>query len=181
MFDNRNIPYYILAVIIFVALKFAFAAVDNQGLLFLLAPADTFTGLLTGSRSVFLPERGFYHETLHILISKSCSGHSFLLLCFLVFSYLTVKHFDKPLHKALALPASLCGAYVLTLFVNTSRIFVSVAAQYQITKVFPYHQHLIHESIGILTNLSFLVLAYYAAEKFLEYRGQVQHGRSTES
>jgi len=167
---DKNMPYYLTAAAIFVLLKFAFAVAGNEDLVFLLGPVNKLAGWLTGSQSVFLPQYGYYHETLNILIDKSCSGFNFLLLCFLCFYYLTVKYFDKPLHKVLAVPVSLGCAYFLTIFVNTSRIFVSIVAQNQTKNVFPYHQHLVHNAVGIITNLSFLVLAYYLTEKFLEYR-----------
>ena len=167
---DKNIPYYLTAAVIFILLKFAFAAAENEDLVFLLGPVDKFAGWLTGSRSVFIPQRGYFHETLNILIDKSCSGFNFFVLCFLCFSYLAVKYFDKPLRKVLALGSSLGGAYFLTIFVNTSRIFVSIAVQNQTKNVFPHQQHLVHNAIGIIINLSFLVLAYYLAEKFLERR-----------
>jgi len=170
MQTNKNIPYYLTAVGLFILLKFGFALADNNDLTFLLKPTDRFVGLLTGSNSIYFADKGFYHDKLNILIDKSCSGFNFWLLCFLIFIYLTVKYLDKPLHKVLSIPIVLFCAYLLTIFVNTSRIFVSVIVQNQTKDFFANQQHLIHESIGIITNLSFLVLAYYIVEKFLIHR-----------
>ena len=170
MRTDKNMPYYLAAAAVFVLLKFAFAAAGTEDLVFLLAPTDKLTGWLTGSRSVFFSERGFYHGTLNVLIGKSCSGYNFLVLCFLCFYYLAVKYFDKPLYKVLALAVSLTGAYLLTIFVNTSRIFASIVVQNQTKNIFPYHRQLVHETVGIITSLSFLILAYYLTEKFFEYR-----------
>jgi len=167
---DKNMPYYLTVVVIFILMKFAFSSAGNSGMVFLLAPTDKLAGWLTGSRSVFLPEYGYYHETLNVLIDKSCSGFNFLVLCFICFSYLMIKYFDKPLRKVLALPVSLGGAYLLTVFSNTSRIFVSIVVQNQTRNIFPHHQHLVHNAVGIIVNLSFLVLAYYLTEKFLEHR-----------
>jgi len=167
---DKNMPYYLTATIIFILLKLAFSAAGNDDMVFLLAPTDKLAGWLTGSQSIFLPEFGYYHETLNVLIDKSCSGFNFLVLCFMCFSYLTIKYFDKPLRKVLAFPVSLGGAYLLTVFANTSRIFVSIVVQNQTKNVFPYQQHLVHSAVGIISNLSFLVLAYYLTEKFLERR-----------
>ena len=169
---NKNIPYYLAAAVLFIMLKFAFAAAGNEDLVFLLGPVDKLAGWLTGSRSAFFPELGFYHEALNVRIDKSCSGFNFLVLCFMCFSYLTVKYFEKPLHKILAIGASLGGSYLLTIFVNTSRIFVSIVVQNQSVNIFSYHRHLVHETVGIIINLSFLVLAYYLTEKYFENRGR---------
>ena len=167
---NNNLPYYLAAGGLFILLKFGYTLSNNDHLAFLLKPIDTLIGLLTGSRSVYLPESGYYHDKIAILIDRSCSGFNFWILSFLMFTYLVVKYLDKPLHKILAIPTALTGAYLLTIFVNTSRIFVSIVVQNQSKNILLHHQHLIHEAIGIITNLLFLVLAYYLAEKFLIHK-----------
>lgn len=167
---NKNTPYYLTAVGLFILLKFGFTLADNNDLTFLLKPTDKTVGLLTGSQSVYISDSGYFHEHLNIIIDKSCSGFNFLILCFLLFAYLTVKHFDKSLQKILMLPTSLFVAYVLTIFVNTSRIFASILVQSQTKSVFFNHQHIIHEAIGITTNLTFLILAYVLIEKLLTHK-----------
>lgn len=167
---NKNIPYFLTAVGFFILLKFGFTLADNNDLTLLLKPTDKFVGLLTGSQSVYISDNGYFHEHLNIIIDKSCSGFNFWILCFLLFAYLTVKHFDKSIQKSLSLPTSLFVAYVLTIFVNTSRIFVSIVVQSQTKSIFLNHQHIIHEAIGITTNLTFLILAYVLIEKFLTHK-----------
>jgi hypothetical protein len=49
---------------------------------------------LTGSHSVYISDKGYYHDNLNILIEKSCSGFNFLLLCFCMLT-LTTKHNQK--------------------------------------------------------------------------------------
>ena len=167
---NSNIPYYFTAVGLFVLLKFGFKFADNDDLVFLLKPTDKFVGLLTGSHSVYIADAGYFHANLNIVIDKSCSGFNFWILCFVVFSCLTVKYFDKTLHKILTMPTALIYACLLTIFVNTSRIFASIIVQAYTKNFLPGQQYLIHESVGIITNLSFLVLVYYLIEKFLKYK-----------
>lgn len=170
MQTNKNLPYYLTAAGLFILLKFGFTLAGNNDLAFLLKPTDRLVGLLTGSHSVYFAENGFYHHELNILIDKSCSGFNFWMLSFLVFTYLAVKYAHKPFHKALSIPAVLTGAYLLTIFVNTSRVFVSLIVQAQTKSPFVNQQHLIHEAVGIITNLTFLVLTYYLIEKFLTHR-----------
>lgn len=172
MQTSKNVPYYLTAVGLFILLKFAFTLADNEDLFFLLKPTDILVGLLTGSRSVYLQDSGYFHEQLNILIDKSCSGFNFWALCFLLFTYLTVRHFDKTSSKIVTIPASLIGAYLLTLFVNTSRIFVSIIVQGQTNNILLNRQPIIHEAIGIITYLSFLILAYLLIDYLLKNRRQ---------
>lgn len=151
-------------------LKFGYTLADNNELIFLLKPTDKIVGLLTGSHSIYLPVSGYYHEYLNIVIDKSCSGFNFWVLCFLLFTYLTVKHVEKTLSKILTIPTALIGAYLLTIFVNASRIFASIVVQTQTKNIFLNQQHIVHEAIGIITNLTFLILAYVLIEKFLIHR-----------
>jgi len=166
----KNVPYYTAAVIIFIILKFWFSDADNNGLIFLLFPTDKLTGLMTGSASVFISDKGFYHEKLNIIIDKSCSGFNYLLLCLLLFVYLLIKHIDKPLYKFLVIPASFIISYLITILVNSSRIFISIVIQNQTLRVLPNHQNLIHASIGTITYLTFLILTFCLTEYILNQR-----------
>lgn len=172
MQTNKNTPYYLLAVGIFLSLKFGFTLADNHRLDFLLNPTDKFVGLLTGSQSIYIADNGYYHEKLNILIDKSCSGFNFWILCFLALTYLAINYFNKPKNKIQSIPFALAGAYLLTIFVNTSRIYASIVVQKQTKDILLNHQHYIHEAVGIITNLSFLILAYYLIEKLLK---RIQH------
>lgn len=164
---NKNIPYYLTAAGLFILLKFGFTLADNNDLTILLKPTDKLVGLLTGSHSVYLSDSGYFHEHLNIIIDKSCAGFNFWILCFLLFTYLTIRHLDKSIHKFLTIPTALIGAYLLTIFVNTSRIFASIVVQTQTKNIFINEQHIIHEAIGITTNLTFLILAYILIDKIL--------------
>ncbi len=167
---KKNIPYYLTAVGLFLLLKFGFTLSDNNDLTFLLKPTDKLVGFLTGSQSVYISESGYFHEHLNIIIDKSCSGFNFWILNFLLFTYLTVQYFDKSLSKILAIPIALMGAYLLTIFVNTSRIFTSIVVQTQTKSLFLNKQHIVHEAIGVITNLTFLILTYVIIDKILTYK-----------
>ena len=180
METNKNIPHYLAGVGLFILLKFGFTVADNNALAFLLKPTNRLVELLTSSQSLYLPDNGYYHESLNIIIDKSCSGFNFWVLCFLLFTYLLVKHFDQPFSKTLAIPAALMSAYLLTIFVNTSRIFVSIIVQKLTSNISPDQQRILHEAIGIITNLTFLILAYIFIEKLLNSRKIQIKNRSNE-
>jgi exosortase K len=170
---SKNTPYYLITIGIFILLKFAFTLAVNDQLIFLLKPTDKIVELLTGSHAMYFSEKGYYHDSLNILIEKSCSGFNFMLLCFCMLTFLLLKHTEKPTHKLIIIPISLLLSYLLTIFVNASRIFVSIIVQHQASRFLTDRPHLIiHEIVGIITNLMFLIIIYYLSEKFLTNKYQ---------
>ncbi|BDD05167.1 exosortase K [Aureibacter tunicatorum] len=169
---QKNIFFYFIIAIIFIILKLGYTQANNDNLVFLLKPTDKMVGILSSSTSIYHADQGYYHEKLNILIDKSCSGFNFWLISFLLFNYLSVKHFRHAFQKALSIPLSLFVAYLLTLFANTSRIYTSIIIHTQSVSLFPNHQQIIHECIGIITNLTFLIITYLLLDKLLTYNQQ---------
>jgi exosortase K len=169
LLTNKNIPFYITTAGIFLLLKYAFTQSNTNSLLFLLNPIDKVVGLMTGSKSIYLSNSGFYHENLNILIDKSCSGFNFWILSFLLFANLSIKYQDKTINKIISIHAALIATYFLTIFANSSRIIASIAVSIQTNALLSEYAHsLLHEAVGIITNLTFLVLVYYLLEKILK-------------
>lgn len=162
---KKNIPYYLILMVLFILLKLGYKVADNDQLGFLLKPTDKFVGVITSSQSVYLPESGYYHEQLNIVIDKSCSGFNFWLLTFALLTFLSLKYLPKHSHKAISIPASLVFAYVITIFTNTSRIVASILIQSQSYPIMESNGPVVHEAIGIVTNLTFLILIYYITER----------------
>ena len=149
-------------------LKFCYSIACNDDLIWLLWPTDKIVSLITGSFSDYFPETGFHHFDLNILIEKSCSGFNFGLLCFCMLSFLLVTHAPKNRQKNLSFPANLILSYVLTVFVNASRIVVSITAQNHGMRFLPnLSKALLHQIVGVSTHLVFLVLIYLLAEKIV--------------
>ncbi len=115
-----------------------------------------------------MAEKGYYYENLGIIINKSCSGFNFWLISFMAFTYLAVNSSVTTQQKIISIPLSLIFAYLFSIFTNTSRIFVSIVVQ-SATHQLIVQQLLLHETIGIITNLSFLVLTYYLIDKLLTH------------
>lgn len=169
MIVPKNIFYYLTAIGLFLVLKFSYTITDNNYLFFLLQPTDRLVGLLISSKSVYFPDRGFYYNDLNIIINKSCSGFNFLLLCFLMFAIVAFNNINLNKQKIVIIPAALVLAYVITIFVNASRIFVSIVLQDQAKHFLPQKSIVIvHETIGIVTNLSFLIVIYILLERLLK-------------
>jgi len=167
MKNNYNILYYLIAIGIFILLKFGFTFAESDNLIFLLKPTNKFIELLTGSNSIYISDKGYFHNQLNIYIDKSCAGFNFWVLSFLMLTFFGLKNLDNNFKKMLTIPMALIGAYFFTVFANTSRIFASIVIQNQTNSYFESQQHLIHESIGIITYLSFLIFMYFLANKIL--------------
>lgn len=165
---NKKIAYYLTTIGFFILLKFIYTLADNDNLIFLLKPTDKIVGLLTGSHSVYFSDKGYFHNSLNILIEKSCSGFNFMLLCFCMLSFLFLKYTNNTTLKPLTILISLILSYFLTIFVNASRIFVSIIMQQQANYFLNSRPHFIlHEIVGVTTNLTFLILIYILLEKIL--------------
>jgi len=165
---NNNLLYFLTAIGLFILLKIFYTIADNDSLFFLLEPTDKLVGLLTSLKSVYLSDKGYYYENLNIIIEKSCSGFNFWLLCFCMLTFLLLKYVGKTIYKILIIPVSLASAYILTILVNASRIFSSIIIQNKANNFLSNGSHLLlHEIVGIVTNLSFLILIYYLLEQIL--------------
>ena len=64
-------------------------------------------------------------------------------------------------------------SYIITVFANTSRIIVSIQAQ-EIANIFlPKRPHLmLHNLVGVTTNVIFLIVIYYLTNKLLKFYKQ---------
>lgn len=167
---RKNIAFYLAAMIIFFVLKFFYSNFDTDDLFLLLQPTTALIDFLTGAESVYLQDKGFFYESLQIMVNKSCSGYHFFLLCFVMLSFLAVKYFNSNLQKGLVFIFSFLSAYIITIFVNSSRIIASIFFQKKVFHSTDNLQGIVHESIGMITNLTFLILIYLIVEKILIHR-----------
>ena len=93
---NKNTLYYLIAIGLFVLLKFWIGTFDNDQLQFLLKLTDKVFGLVTGIHSDYNSESGYFYDKFNILIDKSCSGYNFRITSYNVcytklLRYLTTK------------------------------------------------------------------------------------------
>ena len=167
MISNKNIPYYIASFILFIVFKFGYTFADTEDLVFLLKPTNKIVEFLTGIQSSFSQDAGYYYEQLNIIIDKSCSGFNFWLVCFLMLTFLFLKYTNTHRQKISVLCVSIIGAYIVTIGVNSARIFTSIILQNQDISTLYIEQKVLHQTIGIVTNVSFLVLIYILTERLL--------------
>lgn len=163
-FSGKNIPFYAIAVALFLFFKLLYMNANAEDLLFLLSPTNMFVSMLSNSTGVFIENSGFYHQDLNILIEKSCSGFNFFILSFIISYILSLQYAKNWAPKLILLPISLLISWLLTIGVNVARI----------TSAILFHAHLpvnsaksitIHEMQGTFIYLFFLLLFY----KILKY------------
>ena len=160
MTANKNLIYYGAAIVIFILLKFFYTMATTNDLAFLLKPTDKLIELSTGSGSNNNTETGYYHSKLNIVIDKSCSGFNFWIICFMMLYFLVLNFLKNTTFKLIAIPVILFLAYILTLFVNTSRILFSVFIHNSEVGFISHSAAWIHQAEGTFIYLSFLIIMY---------------------
>ncbi len=167
MIKNINIPYYVILIIIFILLKFIYTSLETNDLLFLLKPTSQVIEMLTNSDSQFISEEGYFNQKLNILINKSCSGVNFWLLCFVMLSFLAIKYYKKRSIKLISIPVILFASYLLTIFVNSSRILFSIFIHKLKIPIIEHQKDWTHQAEGTFVYLSFLIIFYLTFEFYL--------------
>ena len=153
---SKNTFYYVSALILFVTAKFGYSFANNDMATFLTKPTNSVVSFITNRRPTYNSNIGFYYESLNITIDKSCSGFNFWMLLFLLLFFSTLKFIESNKMKVLLLPITLLISYLLTLFVNTSRIVISIF----IEKNTSLNYHWLHQAEGVFIYLSFLIIIY---------------------
>jgi len=160
---NKSTLYYVLVLLGFIGLKFVYTITDNNMLLFLIKPTNSLVSMIQSSSWVYTNDAGFYHETLNIIIDKSCSGFNFMILCYTVFSFTFLKFIKQGIFQLLSIPVSLILAYIITILVNTSRISISILIEKKINLQLSW----LHEAQGVFIYLSFLIGFYMVLNHLL--------------
>ena len=166
--EKKNIPFYGIMGVFFVLLKYWYTVTDANGLFFLLYPIAKIVGFLLNAQPIPVPGNGFFFEYLNIIIDKSCAGFNYWLLCFLMTGFLSVKYFEGYRLKTLMVFGALLMGYGFAIFVNSARILVLITIQSQSLSL--SENPLVHESVGVMVNLTFLAILYLCIEKYFKTR-----------
>jgi len=166
MQNFKNIFLSIAAILIFVLLKFWYSDSGNEDVLFLLKPINQLVNIATGSDSVFKPEIGYINENLNIIINKICSGFNFLLIVFLMLTFLLIKHFPQDKRMFLILPLALVFSYGFTILVTVSRILLQVVTN----GIYKAESIYVHQVEGTFMYVCCLIMLYLSADYFLKNR-----------
>lgn len=145
------------------ALKWWYRAAGVDELYFVLKPVATLVGLLSGEPWTLVPGEGYVFPGIRVLIDRSCSGINFLVIAAASFAFLVLRRTDAGCSAPLLAVLAVCGAYVLTILVNSGRILVLIALQRLALPVSP----VMHEAIGAFFFLAGLLLAALLFDRHL--------------
>lgn len=151
-------------ILLFLILKFWYTKTFTNDLLFLLAPTNQLLELFIGSNSTFIFDQGYFFQDINVLIDRSCAGINFWLISSIMLFFLIEKHFELNKQKFTSIFIAFTLAYLMTIVVNTSRIIACLFLEIQSGIQFNNDPKTTHQLIGIITNLSFLVLSYLIIE-----------------
>ena len=111
------LPFYLLALLLILGMKYGYGKADSEELLWILAPTCWWVRFLSGIPFQWIPDVGYVSHSARFIIAKSCSGVQFMMVSIaaLVFSFL---HRKKTLGQAGRWMLDAVGiSYFYTIFV----------------------------------------------------------------
>jgi len=157
MYITKNTYFHIVALVFFVMLKFFYSTANNDAISILTKPTSALVSLITNTNATYNNNSGFYIEKLNIIIDKSCSGFNFWMLCFILFFFILLKPIKKTVFKIILLPISIILSFLATLFVNTSRILISLFIEHKTGLNYRW----LHQAEGVFVYLLFLIFFFF--------------------
>ena len=167
---TKKLIYYSpigIGITLFLFLKYAHRLATTADLHFLIRPINAVIEFVTGTAAVLLTDHSYFNESLNIIIDKSCSGANLGLIAFLMFCYLGFSLFTKTSIRFLVLPLALVLGYILTIIANCFRIITVLQLQHILVDQLPLSEQLVHQFIGITTNITILIITYTIVAKQL--------------
>ncbi len=117
---------YLITIIIAILLKQHYSLANCSELRWIMLPTTILVESVSGLDFIYNESLGFINELNRVIIAKSCAGVNYLIILFCVFSFSVLPKIKKFKNRILCIIISLTIAYCLTLFVNTSRILISI-------------------------------------------------------
>lgn len=158
------IKYYAAGAAALFLLKCHYRLAGCEELLWLLAPAAGWAGLLSGCPFTYLPGEGYASRSLRLLIAPSCSGLQFLLIAGAMLLFTFIHRMGTEKKRALWAAGSLSAAYGYTIFINGIRIVLSVRLPQTGLLTGVLNPERLHTLIGAAVYFASLLLLYQIAE-----------------
>lgn len=156
---NDLIPYAVGAAVA-VCLKYLYSQATSDDLIWILGPTSGLVSWLTGHSFVHDSLRGFVNPDLAIAIAPACSGVNFLIIAYIMSFFSFAHRSPGLLGKWVWMVITLSCSYVLTLFVNTIRICLSIASICHDVHFGWLTPERIHRIEGVMIYFFFLCLFY---------------------
>ena len=161
MLVKINIKFFMLLAIFFVGMKYINTQLTINELKFLISPVQFIISLFTKTKSSFIDNQGYYFNELNIVIDRSCAGFNLWIISYLCLGLLSIKHGKSTKKKVIGLGIALVSSYVFTILANSSRILLLIVLQ-DFAKI-----DWLHEGVGVITNLTFLMITYILTDLLL--------------
>ncbi|MGM5631492.1 exosortase K [Apibacter raozihei] len=156
---HRNFTHYLIVLIIITILKLIYKYSEMDDLHFLLEPTSKIVGFLNNSSSIFIKDAGYYHESLNIIINKSCSGFNFLILCFAIHIFSIIPLLYTAQQRVYAFFILFVGSYFLTIVINSCRIVLIILLN-KLLVAYGFSINWMHQAAGTFVYLFFLIVIY---------------------
>lgn len=173
------LPFYLLALLLILGMKYGYGKADSEELLWILAPTCWWVRFLSGIPFQWIPDVGYVSHSARFIIAKSCSGVQFMMVSIaaLVFSFL---HRKKTLGQAGRWMLDAVGiSYFYTIFVNGLRILMSIYLPHLFNGlIFPdgwLTKDRLHSIIGIAVYFTALFILYQLADQKTHLPDQKTH------
>ena len=160
---------------LFLCAKIFYKYANISQLLWLVKPVAIWISSFTNTSMYWDDSAGYVFPSLSICIEKSCSGFNFLLICSAMLSYLILQKNNRISPKyAISI---LLISYLSTIVSNTTRICFSILLSQAFPQNWIVHHSFVHQGVGVLTNLFFLIFTYLVFQYL--FKTSLQHEKSS--
>jgi exosortase K len=156
----NNGIYYFLILLTAWGLKYHYSRAGSEALVWVLAPTAGLVELISGTQFENEAHTGFVSQGNRIVIAPACAGINFLIIAFCMGAFSGLHAFERHRSKLYWLGTGLLSAYLLTIFVNTIRIIVSIYSYNADIQLGWLTAPRIHRLEGIVIYFFFLSLFY---------------------
>lgn len=147
------------------ALKFYYSTATANDLLWILRPTTALVELLSGQHFEFESYAGYMSSDRRFVIAVPCAGVNFLITAFLL---VALRRLWRERYRAIRwwfIPFAGVVAYLVTLFANTTRIWLALEWRARAVAVSGLTNNQLHRLEGIVVYFTFLLLLFVLLER----------------
>ncbi|MFZ5967770.1 MAG: exosortase K [Bacillota bacterium] len=166
-----NIIIYLISIMIVGGLHILYQYGSLETLLFMLKPVTLIVQWFLGTAFIYHREIGFVSSQYQINIGRACAGINFFVTVYLMLVFSFIQRMKDKKSKAWAAVLFLLSSYGITILANASRIIGAVFIMNTGVFLDEKQAKLMHQSIGIIFYVTFLMLAYVLFSKLINNWG----------
>lgn len=143
---------------LYLIFKGLLAFADPAQVKFLTATSAQILAFCSGSHFLEATPGAFFFPELNIWIDASCSGANLLLITMLSLGLISSFYYIKVSETMASIPVILALAYLSSVSINSARIVILLQFQEPLHLLSGISSPTLHEAIGVIINLFFLIL-----------------------